>query len=314
MLVKSKDALSCSIVSSLKSKIYVSHNTADEIVEQIKNASGMQVTDDLGLYLGIPLLHKAIGKDTFESLLEKINSRLSVWRGRYLSLAGRITLAKAVISSIPVYFMAVLPLPVSTCEKIDKVMLSFIWGGSEMSRKMHMVDDITKPMEFGGLGIKRMEELNLALFGKLAWRFLHAREELWARAIHSKYIRPSLIERSDLSPVWRAIRRGVGLVIPEGVGDFRGSGRQTWAGVGTISRTYYRMRWFSRLRLWRWGDSGNEVDCITWSRAQNGVYTVSSAYKLQIDKDIAINADYVSFCAGESADLHVIGDSGCHSY
>ncbi|KAL8140765.1 hypothetical protein V2J09_006786 [Rumex salicifolius] len=225
---------------------------------------------------------------------------------RYHSLVGRITLVKVVISSIPIYSMAVLPLPVSTCEKIDKVMCSFIWGGFDTSRKMHMVnwEDITKRKEFGGLGIKRMEELNLALIGKLAWRFLHAREELWARVIRSKYIRPSLIKRSDLSSVWRANRRGVGLVVCKGSSWVLGNGRlirslKEWAISEVASFELDRRVWkfWTAEMGWRWDnfahllsnkvflriaslavrDSGNEADCITWSRAQNDVYTDSSA-------------------------------------
>ncbi|KAL8151382.1 hypothetical protein V2J09_021190 [Rumex salicifolius] len=202
--------------------------------------------------------------------------------------------------------MAVLPLPVSTCEKID----------------------ITKPKEFGGLGIKSMEELNLALIGNLAWHFLHAREELWARAIRSKYIRPSLIERSDPSQVWRAIHRGVGSVVCKGSSWLLGNGRliRFWSDIWVTDRSLKewaiseiasskldrRVREFWTGDMgWRWDNFAhllpNEVVLRIVSLAamrqttllgagpRMASKTVSSAYKLLIDKDISINAYYIVF-------------------
>ncbi|KAL8170556.1 hypothetical protein V2J09_022360 [Rumex salicifolius] len=85
--------------------------------------------------------------------------------GSRVSLAGRITLAKSVFFSMPVNSMGVLPF------SIDAITRSFIWGSSKSARKMHLVnwEDVTKPKKVGGLGVKRMKELNLALMGKLAW-------------------------------------------------------------------------------------------------------------------------------------------------
>ncbi|KAL8141402.1 hypothetical protein V2J09_007423 [Rumex salicifolius] len=58
-----------------------------------------------------------------------------------------------------------------------------------------------------------MEEFNLVLNRKLAWRFLHSLDDLWARVVRKKYIRPSLMERSDPSPICRAIKKGVNEVV-----------------------------------------------------------------------------------------------------
>lgn len=60
----------------------------------------MEATTDLGMYLGMPTLTSRVTKDTFRHLCEKIDRRLSGWKMKYLSLARRLTLAKATLSTM----------------------------------------------------------------------------------------------------------------------------------------------------------------------------------------------------------------------
>lgn len=98
-------------VSLEKSKIYFSNNVSRELGKLISDESGIKSTKDLGKYFGMPILQKRINKETFREMLEKVSSRLSGWKGRFLSMAGRITLTKAVLSSIPVHPMSIVLLP-----------------------------------------------------------------------------------------------------------------------------------------------------------------------------------------------------------
>jgi len=90
-------------VSLEKSKIYFSDNVSRELGQQISNESGIKSTKELGKYMGMPILQKRINKATFGDILERVSTRLAGWRGRTLSLAGRVTLIKSVISSILVH-------------------------------------------------------------------------------------------------------------------------------------------------------------------------------------------------------------------
>ena len=99
-------------VSLPKSKIFFSSNVNRERGERISQASGIASTRDLGKYLGMPILQKRINKDTFGDVLEKVASRLAGWKKQTLSLAGKVTLTKAVLSSIPVHSMITIYLPV----------------------------------------------------------------------------------------------------------------------------------------------------------------------------------------------------------
>ena len=78
-------------VSLEKSKIFFSKNVHRDFENLISDESGIRSTKDLGKYLGMPVLQKRINKGTFGEILERVTSRLSGWKGRVLSTAGRLT-------------------------------------------------------------------------------------------------------------------------------------------------------------------------------------------------------------------------------
>lgn len=55
-------------------------------------------------YLGLPLYLGLPKKQLWDSLVERIDKRLSSWKSRYLCMGGRLTLIKSVLSGIPVYY------------------------------------------------------------------------------------------------------------------------------------------------------------------------------------------------------------------
>ena len=63
---------------------------------KIKDMMGVQVEDDFGKYLGVPLLNKRVCKTTYSYILDQMKSKISNWNASPLSLAGRITLALGV--------------------------------------------------------------------------------------------------------------------------------------------------------------------------------------------------------------------------
>lgn len=73
------------------------------------------------------------------------------WKTKTLNQAGRVTLASAILTTIPTYTMQNLWLSEGICENIDKSIRSFIWGKS----LSHWVswNQMTQPKTRGGLGI-----------------------------------------------------------------------------------------------------------------------------------------------------------------
>lgn len=220
-------------VSLERSKIFFSDNVSRDLGKLISDECGIASTRDLGKYLGMPVLQKCINKDTFGEILERISTRLAGWKGRMLSLAGRITLTKAVISSIPVHSMSTIKLPASTLCKLDKAARDFIWGSSGEGHKLHLVSwkNVCLPKKDGGLGIRTACEMNKALLAKLGWRLLHEKTSLWVQVVSCKYKVGDLQDvawtkaKSNWSSTWRSMGIGLREVIYKGYGWVIGDGK-----------------------------------------------------------------------------------------
>ena len=46
---------------------------------------------------------------------------------------------------------------------------------------------MSKQKQEGGLGIKKMRDLNMALMAKLGWRLITDTDKLWAKVMHEEY-------------------------------------------------------------------------------------------------------------------------------
>ena len=106
--------------------------------------------------------------------------KLSGWKAKFLSFAGRVVLIKYVMSVIPNHIMQGVSLPSHICNKLDKVNRDFLWGSTSEKRKLHLVgwSKIVRPKEDGGLGIQVAKAKNLALLAKLNWRMYREKEAL----------------------------------------------------------------------------------------------------------------------------------------
>ncbi|CAL1381562.1 unnamed protein product [Linum trigynum] len=199
-------------VSRPKSRVFFSKNVTVAEGDAISNALNIPTTANLGRYLGVPVIHDRVSKATYTELIDRIDKRLAGWKVKSLSLAGRITLAQSVLSSLPAYTRQTLLLPASVREYIDKKIRGFIWGSSDQGRKIHLVDwdTLCQPKEEGGLGLRSATRMNEAFMMKIAWRLMTEADSLWARVVRSKYLR-----RTDggwqprtegrLSNLWRGV-------------------------------------------------------------------------------------------------------------
>ena len=238
-------------VSLDKSVIFFSENVHRDLATLISNESGIKGTKELGKYLGMPVLQKKINKETFGEVVEKVSSKLAGWKRKFLSLAGRITLTKSVISSIPVHTMSTIALPASTLGQLDKIARSFIWGSSEGNRKQHLIawDKICTPKREGGLGIRKAKEMNVALLGKLGWRLLNTHEALWVRILQKKFRVGELydpcwmVSRGNWSPTWRSLILGIREVVVPGTCWILGDGRRVrfWRDNWLLDQPLYEL-------------------------------------------------------------------------
>ncbi|CAL1388618.1 unnamed protein product [Linum trigynum] len=116
------------LVSKDKSRIYFSKNVKRDLGRDMRNRLGFAMTQDLCRYLGVPVLHGRVKKQTYQYLLDRVDQRLAGWKAESLSLAGRVTLALYVLNGIPIYAMQTSVLHAAICDHIDRRIRGFIWG------------------------------------------------------------------------------------------------------------------------------------------------------------------------------------------
>ncbi|KAK4286586.1 hypothetical protein QN277_003122 [Acacia crassicarpa] len=200
-------------VSISKSSLFFSPRVSTVLKGRIKNITGMKIASEIGKYLGFPLTRNKSSRDTFQYVIDRVKSKLATWKSSCLSMGGRITLAKTVISAIPLYPMQVSQLPVSVCKELERLQRRFIWGFSDSTKGFHPMswERITLPKHYGGLGLKRLCSVNRAFGAKLAWSLVKGEDGLWAEVLKKKYMlrdEESLLNsKNSDSTLWKFICR-----------------------------------------------------------------------------------------------------------
>ncbi|CAN1145981.1 Putative ribonuclease H protein At1g65750 [Linum perenne] len=205
---------------------------------------GIAATQDLGRYLGVPLFHGRVNRNTYDFLLTRLDSKLAGWKANNLSLAGRVTLASSVLNSIPSYVLQTSALPVSTCEGIDRKIRDFIWVSMAGARKIHNIiwNIVCSPKSSGGLGLRSARELNQAFLMKLVWGVLTRPNEFWVKVLRSNYLKTT-------TDGWVLVRKR----------GFSATGRgmlKVWQNVE--NGLHWSIRNGNKARFWtdKWLDSG----------------------------------------------------------
>ena len=140
-------------------------------------------------YLGLPIGGRAARISTWDPIITRIERKLATWKGGLLSMAGRLTLIKASVSSLPIYFMSLFPVPQGIIEKINQLQRRFLWSGdlSKSAIAMASWKLLELPKFWGGLNCGSILHRNLSLLFKWVWRFINEPQALWHKVISDKY-------------------------------------------------------------------------------------------------------------------------------
>jgi hypothetical protein len=89
-----------------KSEIVSTDPNDIEDTKQFARIFGCPVGELPIKYLGIPLHYYKQSREDLQPLIDKIIQMIAGWRGKLLTQAGRLTLIKACIASIPIYLLS----------------------------------------------------------------------------------------------------------------------------------------------------------------------------------------------------------------
>ncbi|XP_057808482.1 uncharacterized protein LOC131022959 [Salvia miltiorrhiza] len=277
--------------------------TSESVCRDLANTLKCQVGEMPINYLGIKIGKSLSRAVEWKYLVDKVKRRIAKWNNRKISFAGRVTLLRSVLTSIPIYQMSF--------SIINKSVISQIRS------------------------IVYLESFNKALMAKWIWRFLTEGNSLWARVVRA--CKGDLVWDEEgfslegnrlLKPGWwkNVLKLSWGdkggclrdnLKPQVGDGASFSFWNQIWVGAKTLGDLFPRLfrisdnqggsiktmgDWFDGVWEWKIGWNrelrGREHDCYSnllailsnveifagkedgwrWTASTNGVFTVKSAY------------------------------------
>ena len=103
-------------------------------------------------YLGLPLCVGMASKALW-SLVERMKKRLALWKANYLSLGGRITLIKATLANLPIYFTSMFKCPLEVVKRIERLQRDFLWHGNDKKKFLLIKwSKVCRPKNKGWIG------------------------------------------------------------------------------------------------------------------------------------------------------------------
>uniref|UniRef100_A0ACD5Y547 Uncharacterized protein n=1 Tax=Avena sativa TaxID=4498 RepID=A0ACD5Y547_AVESA len=129
-------------------------------------------------YLGLPLLSLRLLKKDLQPMVDKVARHIPAWKVGMLEQSGRLILLKSMLNATPIYPMLSLDLPQWFFGTLSKLQRGFFWAREEQARARQCRvawDMVCSPKLLGGLGVKNLKLMFLAL--RVRWRWMEHHED-----------------------------------------------------------------------------------------------------------------------------------------
>jgi hypothetical protein len=120
---------------------------------------------------------------------ERFQKKLSCWKGKLLSVGGRLVIINSVLSSLPIFMMSIFRTPKGVLEKLDYYRSRFFWQGDGHKKRYRLVkwSILCKPKSLGGMGITHLETQNICLLSKWLFKLMNE-DRLRQDILRKKYL------------------------------------------------------------------------------------------------------------------------------
>ena len=140
-------------------------------------------------YLVVPLHYTKQKREDIQPAVDQLIKRISGWKRQLLSSAGKLTLLKLCMASIPIYLLSVIKFPMWAVENINSQMANFLWHDVDGKHRYHLSNwhSLAQKKQYGGWGIPEISTLNLCLLASWINRYHLSDNVICKKIIDYKY-------------------------------------------------------------------------------------------------------------------------------
>lgn len=166
--------------------------------------------------------HRKISNKDWIAVEDRFQKKLSSWKGKLLSIGGRLVLIDSVLSSLPMFMMAFFRIPKGVLKKLDYYRSRFFWHCEEHKKKYRLIkwSMLSRPKCVGGMGILNLEAQNICLLSKWLFRLLNE-EGIWQNLLKRKYMAnkslPQVSKKPGDSQFWAGLMEIKDLFLSKGI-------------------------------------------------------------------------------------------------
>jgi hypothetical protein len=141
-----------------KSKIF-RFGQPTEVMDQYQLLFGYRNGEYPFKCLGIPMHYQMLRNSDWKIIEAKSKKKLSGWKGKIMSVGGRLVLINSVLTSLVMFMLSFFKIPRGVLERIDSFRSRFFWQGGNHKKKYRLAkwDVLCQPKDQGGLGIQNIE-------------------------------------------------------------------------------------------------------------------------------------------------------------
>jgi hypothetical protein len=204
-----------------KSELFCFGNAKD-FETDYKNLFGCGIGSLPFRYLGIPIHFLKLKNGEWKPVEDRFEKNISCWAGKMLSYGDRLTLINSVLTSLPMFMLSFLEIPIGVRKRLDFFRSRFFWQSDGHKKKYRLTkwNIICRPKDQGGLGVEVLELKNKSLLSK--WLFKLINEQgVWQELLQNKYLKNKTLSHVSAKPTdsqfWKGLmsvkddffRRGV---------------------------------------------------------------------------------------------------------
>lgn len=132
---------------------------------------------------------------------ERLQKRLCSWKGKLLSVGGRLVPINSVLTNMVLYMLSFFQVPKGVLQRLDYYRSRFFGQGYSEKKKYILAkwNVVCRPKDQGGLRIHDLEAKNTALLGKWLFKLL-TWDGVWQTLLRRKYIGSKALSQINWKP------------------------------------------------------------------------------------------------------------------